>query len=880
MIKRFFLLSITTSFIFSCGINKNNVSKSEKTESSQVVESSVDKQEIVLQKRYNPSATILTDLIHTKLEIEPIWERQELEGIATITASPYFYETDSLILDAKAMDIHKVTLNDFELGFKYNDKQFLRIGLDKTYNRNEEYTIKVFYTAKPEEKELGGSSAISSDKGLYFINPTGETPNKMPQIWTQGETEASSVWFPTIDRPNQKMSQEVFVTVDQKYVTLSNGKFMGSVEHENGKRTDHWKQELPHVPYLAALVVGEFKVIEDVYVDKEGREISVNYYVEPEWEEHAKAIFGETPEMIAYFSDLLGVPFPWDKYHQVVVREYVSGAMENTGAVVFGDFVYKTKRELIDENNHAIIAHELFHHWFGDLVTCESWANLPLNESFANYSQYLWDEYYYGVDHAELLAEKEAQGYFQQSQQAGYHDMIWFDYEEKEEMFDAHSYNKGGRILHMLRNYLGDDAFFASLNKYLTDNAYKPAEMHHLRLAFEEVTGEDLNWFFNQWFFASRHPVIKVDMEIDTLNSVTLTLTQKQNLDKAPLYKIPTKIAVYDDKGLTIHEIVIDKSMESFTFPVQGDLKNVIVDADRVLLGAINFKKPNEFYYHQFYNAPKYKDREEGVLFGSRVGDGKGDKLLFDALNDDFWHIRQLAVSKMGKLKSKKENEVYNALKSLVKNDENSKVRAAAVSLLSKEFFQGNYQNETSELLKNTIKNDASYLVIGRALNGLTNGSQKDIDSAMGFADDLKSEQSSALKGQIANVYGQYGNKSHLDYFANSILNGEATGYDIIGVLGNYTKLLQRLDLETQRKELPKFIEFSKVGGAYANAIIPINLTTLRNANLNKISVLEKDLEAIKNKGDQQAIDLKMHEIENISNFIDEIQLVLSKIVG
>src|SRR5690606_34887146 len=323
----------------------------------------------------------------------------------------------------------------------------LTIQLGKTVTAQEEITLVIDYTAKPDERETGGSSAISSDKGLYFINPKGEDPAKMPQIWTQGETEASSVWFPTIDAPNQKMTQEILMTVDDKYVTLSNGTLVKSTKNADGTRTDHWKQELPHVPYLAMMGVGEFKVVKDSFTKKDGSKIAVDYFVEPEWEPYAKAIFGDTPEMIRFFSELLGVEYPWDKYHQIVVRDYVSGAMENTGAVVFGDFVYKTDRELLDGTSESIIAHELFHHWFGDLVTCESWSNLPLNEAFANYSQYLWDEYKHGKDEADFHASSEANGYLQQAQMQGYHDLIWYDYDEKEEMFDGHSYNKGGRIL-------------------------------------------------------------------------------------------------------------------------------------------------------------------------------------------------------------------------------------------------------------------------------------------------------------------------------------------------------------------------------------------------------------------------------------------------
>src|SRR5690554_2194528 len=347
------------------------------------------------------------------------------------------------------MEIKSVKLDGKALNYLYNDAQFLRIKLDRTYTKDQSYDVVIDYIAKPEEKEIEGSSAISSDKGLYFINPKGENKNQMPHIWTQGEPEASSVWFPTIDRPNQNTTQEIYMTVEDKYKTLSNGALISSTQNEDGTRTDYWKQDLPHAPYLFMMAVGEFAVVKDSYTLPDDTEIPVHYFVEPEWEEHAQAIFGATPEMIDFYSDLLGVEYKWDKYHQIVVRDYVSGAMENTGAVVFGDFVYKTKRALIDSDNHSIIAHELFHHWFGNLVTCESWSNLPLNEAFANYAEYLWDEHYHGRDHADYVAEKEADGYFQSSKQTGYHDMIWFDYNDKEDMFDAHSYNKGGRVLQM-----------------------------------------------------------------------------------------------------------------------------------------------------------------------------------------------------------------------------------------------------------------------------------------------------------------------------------------------------------------------------------------------------------------------------------------------
>lgn len=370
--KKTFIFAALVTVTFSCKPLK-------KEEANTVAGNTVDapstapvaEKEAPKEKVYRAAETQLTDLVHTKLEVSFDWSRSQMKGKETLTAKPHFYTSSELVLDAKGMDIMSVTMNDKPLKFAYAD-DYLTIQLDKAYTRNEQYTLVISYVAKPDERTTGGSLAITSDKGLYFINPTGKDGDKMPQIWTQGETESNSVWFPTVDSPNAKSTQEIYITVEDKYVTLSNGTMVSSKKNADGTRTDHWKQDLPHSTYLFMMGVGQFKVVKDVYMRPDGKPMEVNYYVEPEWEQHAKAIFGETPAMIAFFSKLTGVEYPWDKYSQIVVRDYVSGAMENTGAVVFGDFVYKTDRELLDNNDNSTIAHELFHHWFGDLVTAES----------------------------------------------------------------------------------------------------------------------------------------------------------------------------------------------------------------------------------------------------------------------------------------------------------------------------------------------------------------------------------------------------------------------------------------------------------------------------------------------------------------------------
>ena len=525
----------------------------------QIIEVDGLEKRITAVPNYQSSYTKKFDLIHTKLDVKFDWEKSQLYGKAAITLKPHFYATDSLVLNARGFDIHKVEQNTASgnktLDYEY-DNEKITIHLGKTYARRDTLTITVDYTSTPDSLEEGGSAAISSDKGLYFINPKGEEKNKKQQIWTQGETESNSAWFPTIDAPNQKSTQEIAITVDEKYETLSNGILSHSEINGDGTRTDFWEMNLPHAPYLFMMAIGEFEIIKDQW-----RDIDVDYYVESEYAPYAKDIFGLTPEMLEFFSNKLGVVYPWQKYSQVVVRDYVSGAMENTTAVIYGDFVYQTKRELIDGSiGEDIIAHELFHHWFGDLVTCESWSNLPLNESFATYGEFLWNEYKYGDDKAAHKLQKELNSYLREAKRTQ-KDMIRFDYNHREEMFDGHSYAKGGRILHMLRNYMGDEAFFTSLKLYLETNKYTDVEMHQLRIACEEVTGEDLNWFFNQWFYASGHPVLDIYYDyIDSTKTQLVTVQQIQDLTQTPIYRIPIHIDIYVNGQKETKKVVLDKA--------------------------------------------------------------------------------------------------------------------------------------------------------------------------------------------------------------------------------------------------------------------------------------------------------------------------------
>ena len=712
---------------------------------------------------YRASATRELDLLHTRLEIAFDWEKQHVLGKADLTFRPYFYPTQYAVLDAKVFDIHSIQMNGTELAYDY-DEQKLTIDLGKMYTRNDTLTLKIDYTAKPNEGPSSGSAAILSDKGLFFINPTGEA-NKPQQIWTQGETENSSRWFPTIDKPNERCSQEIFVTVEGRFQTLSNGKLISSTDNEDGTRTDYWKQEKPHAPYLFMLGVGEYAVVKDKW-----KSIPLMYYVEPAYEKDAKTIFNHTPEMLQFFSDKLQYPYPWDKYAQIVCRDYVSGAMENTGAVVFGDFVQKTSRELLDANNDDIVAHELFHHWFGDLVTCESWSNLTLNEGFATYSEYLWREYKYGKDNAERKRLQDLNGYLMSAGQQGYHDLIDFEYSNKENMFDGHSYNKGGLIVHMLRQYVGDDAFFSALNKYLTSHEYTDVESHELRLAFEDTTGEDLNWFFNQWFYEKGHPIIEVDYEMDTTDKVVyIDIAQVQDPEEFPpifQFEVHPKLYYPSGKVETFHFFINERD-QSLTIEVLGDEMPaaVVFDGSRDLLAVIKEERPDSEHFSLFKYSDEYEDKY--LALKSLKNNDQYKAAFALALEDDSQPIRSLGIANADKKMHR------DKLKDLALKDPSSSNRARALKKI-----------KDLQVAKQLVTTDSSYQVVGTALEIIN---KNDKTEGLAMANELVKGYYKPLISKIGSIYAGTKDEKYLSFFEDNL--GDVGMFDFFSFMQQYEKI-------------------------------------------------------------------------------------------
>ncbi len=644
---------------------------------------------------------------------------------------------------------------------------------------------------------MGGGTAITSDKGLYFINADKKDLTKPQQLWTQGETQSNSVWFPIIDSPNQKMTQEISITVDSGFVTLSNGVLTKSVfDNEGRTRTDTWKQTLPAAPYLTMMAVSNFKIVKDKW-----RNLDVNYYVDEEYEQYAKQIFGNTPEMLEFYSKQLGVDYPWEKYAQVVVHDYVSGAMENTTAVIHGDFLQRTARQLLDNTNEDVIAHELYHHWFGDLVTCESWSNIPLNESFATYGEYLWNEYKYGRDEADYGGMQDLSGYLNEAKYKQV-DLIRFEYDERDAMFDGHSYAKGGRVLHMLRKYVGDDAFFASLKKYLNDNKFKAVEMHNLRLAFEETTGEDLNWFFNQWFFDKGHPDIEINYQWnDSLKKQIVTIEQKQDFEKTPMYKLPLTVDIYENGKPRREKITVKNAKDVFFFDCTTKPDLINVDAEKQLLCTKTDNHTTEEWIYQYNNAPLFLDRHEALskLCKNYQPNTEAAKVVRQAMDDKHWAIRKLAIKNCGTL-AKAENENTRAkLISVLNTDKKSSVRSEALAALEKNFDD----DKISDVYKQALK-DPSYSVMTTALINYIDKNPTQLAMLKEYEYDRSGELMSALSA----IYANHGNDQHLAYAAMAL--DQSKGFSKFAVIQNYGKLLERCKPETIETGKKLLIEEAK----------------------------------------------------------------------
>lgn len=775
------LLSILLIFISLSA--KPHRKKGEKKNPKQLEEIVITPQNYITT--YQSSKRKYFDLLSTKLTVKPIFKDKKLIGTAELSLKPHFFNEKELVLDAKWMNINSVELKTLsgnkKLIYTY-DTLLLKIDLGKAYTKNDQIDIVVNYVATPY---LQDSMQAEDGRGLYFIDVEDKNPFKPMHLWTQSAEESASCWFPTLDATNQKSTQEIFITIDTNLTSLSNGLLLDTKNNGDGTKTDHWKQDKPHSPYLFFLGVGDYYKTSTKWRDKE-----VSFYTFPRYKKDVAEIFKDVPEMMEFFSQKLGVDFPWDKLANIMAYDYTAGAMENSSAILYYEKLLCDRQQLADGNFDWVIVHELFHQWFGDLVTTESWANLTLNESMADYSEYIWKEYKYGKEEADGYRIRSTEKYLRSSKYKN-EPIVNYYYDNPHDVFDDIRYEKGGAVLRMLHNYVGDDAFFKSLNKYLTDNKFKSAELSDLRKAFEEITGEDLNWFFTQWWLEKGHPILDITHKYDEKNkTVELTVRQTQTDNEGPTFRIPTKVDIYINGKKETKIIDINDRVQTFYFAAASAPQLVNFDADKVLLCEKTEDLSEAENIFKFYNAPLVKDRLEvlDALSFKQRDNAAVQSLFMKALQDKSWYVRSEAADAIEIDKFSNKAQLSLAFQNIINTDVVSEVRETAVKRISKL-----EKDKSVEIYENVINNDSSYRTIATALNNLNVYNKS---KAYYYAAKLSSTDNPELLMSICKIFKDT-TADNLEFLKKAIwLNTGRTFYTNFRSFGDYLENANASTLE------------------------------------------------------------------------------------
>jgi aminopeptidase N len=471
------------------------------------------------------------------------------------------------------------------------------------------------------------------------------------------------------------------------------------------------------------------------------------------------------------------------------------------------------------------------------LVTSESWSNLSLNESFATYGEYLWNEYKYGKQYADYDFDDNLQAYLRQKS-AHKKELIRFHYKNREDMFDVVSYQKGSRIIHMLRNYVGDDAFFASLKLYLTQQRFKAAEVHQLRLAFEEITGEDLNWFFNQWYLNSGHPILDIKYTYnDTKTAVNIRIKQTQDTTQAGVYKLPIAIDVYSDGKATRHKVWVDKADWQITLNSNAKIDLTNVDGDKILLAKISENKTETEYYYQFEYAPHFLDKEQAVkaIVAAKIDSVTPTLvgMIHKSLIDSFFGVKELGMQLISALPKNKQLQFEPSLKLLAKLDTKASIRADAIELLST--FNG---TQNMPLFKEGT-NDSAYSVVIASIQAIA---EINSDTAMYIVDILTAEKNIKLRVSMSSLIAEYAKTDYIRFYETLIL--ESGIYNSI-VFTHYTDYLEKQDTNIQIKAMPQLKRwYTASNGKYKKQ------TKSLIERLQKIYIVKNDeaTEELKNK--------------------------------
>ena len=624
---------------------------------------------------------------HYTLDIRVDQKQKKVWGDVTFTVFPLWDDVEKTILDAGDMKISKVVSENTPLKFAHNDRK-LTIYFGKKYNRAQSITFTISYSAFPK-------------RGTYFVQPNKHYPNKPYQVWTQGEAEETHYWFPCYDFPNQLCTSEVKVSVRKPYIAISNGKLQRVIEEKDDWRKFHWKMSVPHVSYLVSLVIGDFVELQDSFED-----IPLQYYVQKKDVPNALRSFGKTPKMMNFFSKITGEKYAYEKYAQTPVEEFTFGGMENISASTYTQNTIHDERAHLNWSSESLVAHELAHQWWGDLLTCRDWSQIWLNEGFATYYTVLWLEHDMGTDQA----KEELLGEYEWYMGSDFHPVVWKNFQHRDDVFDSHAYAKGAWILHMLRNSYGHDNFVRATQLYLRRYRGKAVTTIDLQNSFEDTLGKNLDWFFEQWVYGVGHPKFAVSWKWDEAhNMVAVHVKQTQ---KWKPFRVTVPIEVVTESGNKLYHVELEGREQRIYLPSKQLPHFVAFDKDGTVLKELNMQQTQAQWISQLQNDTDLYGRLRAAKALAKHPSTEAINALGKALKEDsFYGVRSRIAGLLANIHS------ALAADALLRahEDKDARVRASIVNALR----QNRFNRRAIEVLKTKFRSDMSYSVQANALKAL-----------------------------------------------------------------------------------------------------------------------------------------------------------------
>lgn len=639
------------------------------------------------------------DLIDVRFALDFDLKERRIAGEVTNTISPLLDGLREAVFDSEDLRILKASVAGKDARFQ-TDPEHVIVSLDREYCAGEKVPVTIQYEGRPV-------------KGLYWVGPEPGYPNKPYQAWSQGEDMDNHFWIPTYDYPNDRASYECFLTCAEDLVAVSNGVLVETKPGPRaGTKTWHYRMEQPNVTYLIDVAIGPWERYSDDFRGK-----PVEYFVaKGVGEETARRSFGETPEMMAFFSDKIGIEYPWPKYAQIAVAEFIVGGMENVSATLQTDRTLHDERAHLDQSSEGLVAHELAHQWWGDLLTCRDWSHLWLNEGFATYFQVLYAEHKRGTDELRLQMRRNQSSFRGADPADEPRPMVSTGWTRKADEQSNHVYSKGSSVLHMLRFVLGDAGFWKAMNHYCRKHRDQIVDSRDFQVAINEATGQPLDWFFEEWVTGAGYPKFEVSAIWDDATRLeTLAVKQTQKVGGAvPVFRMPVDVKFVVGGAKQVRRIWVSKADESFTFPLEARPQLVRFDDGGWICKTLKFEKTTEEWMFQLENDDDIIGRLEAI---DALGEQTSDDRVIDALarclgSNEHKDLRDDAARHLGK---RKDSAAAKAALLRAIEDGESSVRTAAAGAL------GSFEkhDEVYAALKRVLESDRSYRAQSAALRSM-----------------------------------------------------------------------------------------------------------------------------------------------------------------